>query len=231
MKAADPLRATDPERIAQAMRLCGGAAGEVMWQFPVAGFQEGTEIQVLLDTWEQRHGEKPAVAMLRQLVLALRVWQPDVIVTDPPVDETAKTVAAVLRKAFEIAADPEAFPEQIKELGLSPWASRKLLIGVEKADATCVKADVTSPLPRLGDSAREYAAAAFRLWGEERTAPGFRLTATRLKDTEGQTKFFDGIALAPGGAARREQVALTAKDEAARAELAKAHEKSATSRP
>ena len=38
-------------------------------------------------------------------------------------------------------------------------------------------------------------------------------------------KFFDGIALAPGGAARREQVPLTEKDEAARAELQKAHEK------
>ena len=225
MKAADPLRASDPERIAQAMRLCGGAAGEIMWQFPVAGFQEGTDVQAILDAWESRHGEKPAMAMLRQLVLAVRVWRPDVIVTDSPIDEPAKTVTTVLRKAFEVAADPDSFPEQIKELGLSPWAGRKLLVGLEKADATCVKADVTSPLPNLGDSAREYASPAGRLWGDEQTIPGFRLIAARLKDAEGQMKFFDGMALAPGGAARREQVPLTAKDEAARAELVKAHEK------
>src|SRR5262249_35536664 len=101
MKAADPLRATDPERGAQVLRMAGGAAGEVMWQFPVAEFQEGTEAQALLDAWEKRHGEKAAVAMLRQLVFALRVWRPDVIVTGAPADETAKTLNVVVRKAFE----------------------------------------------------------------------------------------------------------------------------------
>jgi photosystem II stability/assembly factor-like uncharacterized protein/tetratricopeptide (TPR) repeat protein len=225
MKAADPLRATDPQRTAQAMRLAGGAAGEVLWQFPVAGFQEGIDAQALLEAWEKRHGESAAVAMLRQLVLALRVWRPDVIVTDPPADETARTVNVVLRKAFEVAADPDSFPEQIKDLGLQPWAGRKLLVALDKADPTAVKADVTSPLPHLGDSARNYALSAFRLWGEDRAVPGFRLVATRMADAEGQTKFFDGIALAPGGAARREQVPLSEKDEAARAELVKAHEK------
>ena len=126
--------------------------------------------------------------MLRQLVLALRMWRPEVVVTDVPADETARTIHTVLRKAFEVAADPEAFPEQIKELGLSPWAGRKLLVGVEKADPTAVKADVTSPLPRLGDSAKDYAMPALRLWGDERYVPGFRLVATRLKDAEGQTE-------------------------------------------
>src|SRR5262249_33205506 len=49
MKAADPLRATDPMRIAQVIRLCGGATGEQFWQFPIAGFQEGVDAQMLLD--------------------------------------------------------------------------------------------------------------------------------------------------------------------------------------
>ena len=225
MKAADPLRATDPQRTAAAMRLAGGAAGEVMWQFPVAGFQDGTTAQVLLDAWEKRHGEKPAIALLRQLVLALRIWRPDVVVTDGPTDDAAKTINLVLRKAFEVAADPEAFPEQLQVLGLEPWGGRKLLVALDKPDPMAVKADVISPLPRLGDSAKGYSATAFRLWGEERDVPGFRLAATRLKDGEGQTRFFDGIPLAPGGAARREQVPLTEKDDAARAALVKAHEK------
>jgi len=225
MKAADPLRATDPMRLAQALRQCGGAAGEQLWQFPVAGFQDGTDAQALLDTWEKRHGEQAATAMLRQLVLALRVWRPDVIVTDTPADATSRTVIEVLRKAFEVAADPAAFPEQLKQLGLEPWAGKKMLTAVDKVDPTCVRSDVTSPLPRLGDSARGYASAAVRLWGEASAAPGFRLVATRMKDTEGRTHFFDGIALAPGGAARREQPLLSDKDEEYRAEMAKAHEK------
>jgi photosystem II stability/assembly factor-like uncharacterized protein len=228
MKAADPRRVTDAQRTAQAMRMTGGAAGEVLWQFPIAGFQEGTDAQALLDSWYKRHGEKPAVAMLRQLVLALRVWRPDVVVTDTPADETAQTVNLVVRKAFEVAADPAAFPEQIEELGLEPWAARKLLVALDKADPTVIKADVTSPLPRLGDSAQGYAAEALRLWEDSRCAPGFRLMATRLPEGAGQSTFFDGIALAPGGAARREQPALTAADERRVAELAKAHEKRRT---
>jgi photosystem II stability/assembly factor-like uncharacterized protein len=225
MRAADPLRATDPQRLATSMRLAGGAAGELMWQFPIAGFQEGTDSQVLLEAWEKRHGEKPAVAMLRQLVLALRVWRPEVVVTDVAGDETTKTVQMVLRKAFEVAADPETFPEQLQVLGLEPWAAKKLLVALDKADPTAVKADTASPLPRLNDSARGFASTACRLWGEEHAAPGFRLTATRIKDAEGHTKFFDGIALAPGGAARRELPALNEKDEAAVADRMRALEK------
>ena len=225
MKAADPLRATDPQRLATAMRLSGGAAGEVLWQFPVAGFQDEADPTALLETWEKRHGEKAAVAMLRQLVLALRVWRPDVIVTDGPTDGTTKTVNAVLRKAFEVAGDPESFPEQVQALGLQPWGGRKLLVAMDKSDPTAVRADTQTPLPRLGDSAHGYAATARRLWGEDHEAPGFRLVATRLKDAEGHTRFFDGIALAPGGAARREQPALSEKDAAAQAELQKALEK------
>lgn len=225
MKAADPLRSTDNERIGLAMRMSGGAAGEVLWHFPIAGFQDGPDAQAILDNWGERHDEKAAVAMLRQMVLAFRVWRPDVIVTDPPTDELTKAVNLVVRKAFESAADPDSFPEQIKELGVETWAGRKLLVATDKADPTCVNADVTNPLPRLGDSAKEYASSAFRLWNEDRNVPGYRLVATRLQDTSGQTRFFDGISLAPGGAARREQVALTEKELANRAELQKAFEK------
>lgn len=225
MKTADPRRTTDGERMNSTMRLTGGVAGEQLWQFPMAGFQDGLDAQTLLDGWEKRHGEKAPVALLRQMVLALRMWRPDVVVTDGQPDETSKLVAAVLRKAFEAAADPEAFPEQITTLGLAPWAGRKLLATLDKADPTAVNVDVALPRPRLGDSARDFALPAYRLWSETaRKVPGYRLTATRLEDTTGQLKFFDGIALAPGGAARRELVPLTDKDEAKHAELAKALE-------
>ncbi len=225
MKAADPLRASDPARLAQALRLTGGAVGEALWQFPVAGFQDAQDASTLLDAWEKKHGEKASGTMLRQLVLALRIWRPDVVIADRPTDETARTVTTVLRRAFEVAADPTAFPEQIETLGLAPWAGRKLFVGLDKVDPTAIKADVIGPLPRLGESAREHAAAGFRLWDAPASTPGYRLIATRLTDTAGQTGFFDGISLAPGGAARRELPVLTEKDEAYRAELLKAHEK------
>jgi len=225
MKAADPQRATDNERLSFAMRQTGGAAGEVLWQFPMAGFQDGADMQAILDTWERRHGEKAAVAMLRQMVLSLRIWKPDVIVTDSPTDESSRAVFEVLRKAFDVAADPEIFPEQIKNLGLQEWAGRKLLVTLNKRDPAAVNVDVTSSLPRIGDSAQGFASQAFRLWDEARAVPGYRLVATRLKDAEGQTKIFEGIPLAPGGAARRELPALAEQDEPKRTALKIAHEK------
>ncbi|MSR55408.1 MAG: hypothetical protein EXS09_19300 [Gemmataceae bacterium] len=225
MKAADPQRVTDTERLNLAMRQTGGAAGEVLWQFPMAGFQDGADVQAILDTWERRHGEKAAVTMLRQMVLALRIWKPDVIVTDPPTDESSRAVFEVLRKAFEVAADPDVFPEQIKTLGLHEWAGRKLLVTLSKKDPAALQVDVTSQLSRLGDSASGYASQAFRLWDEAREVPGYRLAATRLKDAEGQTKIFEGVPLAPGGAARRELPALAEEDEPKRAALKIAHEK------
>jgi hypothetical protein len=131
-----------------------------------------------------------------------------------------------MRKAFEVAADPEAFPEQIKELGLATWSGRKFFTTLEKADPTSVRADVVTPLAVLGDTAADFATPAFRLWSEDaRRVPGFRLSATRMKDGDATTKFFDGITLAPGGAARRELTPLTEKEEAQQAELAKALEK------
>ena len=228
MKAADPQRATDPARVAQAMRKSGGTAGEILWHFPVAGFQGGADPSTIVDVWRQRHGEKASDAMLRQLVLALRVWRPDVVVTDVPTDETAKGVAGVLRKAFEVAADEKAFPEQIETLGLGAWAGRKMLIGLEKVDPTAIKADLTSASARLGETAKEFAAEPQRLWEAPASTAGFRLIATRMEGAQGHTKFFEGISLAPGGAARRELAVLTEKDEAARTELAKAHEKRRT---
>ena len=168
------------------MRLCGGAAGEMLWQFPLAGLPGQSRTRKRF-SMRGRSGttKKPAVAMLRQLVLAIRIWRPDVIVTDSPTDELAKTVNLVLRKAFEVAADPEAFPEQIKDLGLEAWAGRKLLVALDKVDPTAVKADVTSPLPRLGDSAREYASTAFRLWDDR---SGRARLPSRRDAAEGQRR-------------------------------------------
>ena len=77
------------------------------------------------------HGGHAAEQMLRQLVLALRVWKPAVVVTDHP--DAAVTghgvdalVAEAMHEALARAADPKAFPEQIQTLGLEPWQATKL---------------------------------------------------------------------------------------------------------
>ncbi|WP_020472747.1 YCF48-related protein [Zavarzinella formosa] len=229
MKAADPARASDADRLNFGLRQCGGLGGEIGWQFPLAGFQENATASAILDAWDKRLGEKATTAMLRQMVLAFRIWKPEVIVTDAAGDdELEKIVNAVVRKAFDVAADETVFPEQIKELGLEKWAGKKLFVTSAKADAIGAKVDIASPLPRIGGTGRDHAMSAVRLWGEsnlQADSQSYRLVASRLKDGEGMGRIFEGVTLAPGGVARRPQPILTEQEEAYRASLQKAHEK------
>ena len=64
------------------MRLAGGAAGDVGWAFPVAAHAAGLPPRDLMASWDRPHDGKAAEQLLRQAVLAIRTWQPEVIVAD-----------------------------------------------------------------------------------------------------------------------------------------------------
>src|SRR5439155_1388369 len=81
---AAPARAADAMRFAAAVRQAGGAAAESLWQFPVPSYLAHSGRDDLLPAWDQRHAGRAAEQLLRQAVLALRVWRPDVVVTDGP---------------------------------------------------------------------------------------------------------------------------------------------------
>src|SRR5439155_19015764 len=143
---ADPKRANDSARLRQAMRQAGGLTGETIWSFPVAAHADGLAPRDLMASWDRAHGGKANDQLLRQAVLAIRVWQPEVIVTD--VVATDATAAEVLvlhaaKEAFKQAADPTAFPEQINELGLKPWAAKKLYALSPHDPQAQVKLDLT----------------------------------------------------------------------------------------
>ncbi len=77
---ADPKRSGDAARLRQAMRLSGGTSGDVGWAFPIAAHAGGLPPRDLLSSWDRMHGGKAAEHLLRQAVLAIRMWQPEVIV-------------------------------------------------------------------------------------------------------------------------------------------------------
>ena len=125
----DPKRASDNLRLRNAMRFAGGAASDCGWAFPVAAQAVGLPPRELLASWDRAHNGKANEQLLRQAVLAIRMWQPEVIVCDvyasdaPSADVLALNVA---KEAFKHAADPNSFPEQITTLNLKPWAAKKL---------------------------------------------------------------------------------------------------------
>jgi LmbE family N-acetylglucosaminyl deacetylase len=105
--------------------------------------------------------------VLSDVVLAIRRFQPDVIVTrfnNRPPNHGQHTASALLaEEAFEAAADPQRFPEQLGEL--KPWKADRLLQNVStwslppNADMSAYpKVDVGGFDPLLGKSWGEVAA-------------------------------------------------------------------------
>jgi len=212
---SDARKAGDAARFRQAMRLAGGATGEVGWAFPVAAHAAGLPPRELLATWDRPHDGKPADHLLRQAVLAIRTWQPEVVLADlvteggPAADVLALHAA---KEAFKQAADPSAFPEQITTLGLKPWAAKKLYALAPDAKTHPVKFDQTVYAAALGDSPKDFAEPALRVLADDAAVVDrrcFTLLAHRLDGADAHTELMQGITLARGGEARRAETPVT----------------------
>jgi photosystem II stability/assembly factor-like uncharacterized protein len=211
---ADPKRASDAARLRQAMRLAGGATGDVGWAFPAAAHAAGLPPRDLMASWDSKHDGKAAEQLLRQAVLAIRMWQPEVILADMvneaghPADALALHVA---KEAFVKAADPKSFPEQIETLGLKPWEAKKLYALSGQAKGAQVLLDQATYLTALDDTAKDYAEAATRILVDDSAVVDrrcFTLVAHRLEGAEKHTGLMDGINLARNGSARRAESAI-----------------------
>ncbi|HSY64670.1 MAG TPA: PIG-L family deacetylase [Terriglobales bacterium] len=166
---------------------------------------------------------------LGDMVRVIRTFRPDVLVarfsgTDRDGHGHHQASSILTREAFRAAADPNRFPEQIKE-GLLPWQAKKLYIGnvcgfgaqTCPAENYTVKLNTGEPNPRLGMSYVQFAMEGLRhqlsqgagAWSID-SGPRYTyyklvdsvLPSTTDKDGHEQD-FFDGIDTSlPGLAAR-----------------------------
>src|SRR5439155_15687347 len=213
--AADPksdaaAESSQPQRLAAAQRLAGGAAAETLWQFPIPQHLANAGKKDLLNHWDRLHGDRAAQQLLRQLVLAIRTWRPDVIVTDHPDfqvtgNAAGALVAEALNEAFQQAADPKAFPEQIEQLGLEPWRASRLYGLWDRRDGAHVVMDSGAEGHRLEASCAEFAADPASLLSATLPAQRcYRLLGSTAKDAGAARSLMDGVAPAPSGVCRRE---------------------------
>lgn len=225
-ESAAPGRAAEEPRLRTAVRRSGGAAGEMLWQFPVPQHLARASTGELIKYWDQFHADRAAEELLRQVVLAVRIWRPSVVVTDWPDEGTAvcpadALVARVVREAFVRAADPAAFPEQLEPLGLEAWKVVKLYGDSADRRGAAVTLDGDEIGARFGLSARDGAATSVSLLADSPPAlPAqrhFRLIEARLDGAARQRELMDGTSLAPGGTARRPYVKSPLPPEAAQA--------------
>jgi LmbE family N-acetylglucosaminyl deacetylase len=168
------------------------------------------------ETFQKWQGHDIALA---DIVRVIRTFRPDVLVarfsgTDHDGHGHHQASAILTREAFRAAADPNRFPEQIKE-GLLPWQAKKLYIGnvcgfgaMNCADENyTVKLNTGAVDPALGMSYAQFAMAGLKhqlsqgagAWSVE---PGDRFAFYKLVDSVppsgtksgGHEKdFFDGI--------------------------------------
>jgi LmbE family N-acetylglucosaminyl deacetylase len=166
---------------------------------------------------------------LGDMVRAIRTFRPDVLIarfsgTDRDGHGHHQASSILTREAFRAAADPNRFPEQIKE-GLLPWKAKKFYIGnvcgfgaqTCPAENYTVRLNTGEPNPRLGMSYAQFGVEGLHHQlsqgvGVFSVDPGPRYTYYKLVDSilprttdkDGHEQdFFDGIDTSlPGLAAR-----------------------------
>jgi photosystem II stability/assembly factor-like uncharacterized protein len=218
--SAPQVRAGEPQRLSAALRQVAGAAAESLWQFPVPEHLAHADKKEILAAWDKLHDSKAAEQFLRQLVLAIRMWQPEVVLSDVKSDGVEALVDEGIREAFQRAADPKAFPEQIDKLGLQPWSVKKLYGRWDDAppakNGPQVVVDLLKVRPRLQSTARDFASGAAALFTEGPVnlpnQASFWLLDSRMDGAAGHTRLMDGLNLAFGGKARRKLEAQSEPD-------------------
>jgi photosystem II stability/assembly factor-like uncharacterized protein len=207
--SAAPARSIEAPRLGAAVRQAGGAAAEMLWQFPVPSHLAHIDRRELIEAWNKLHGDRADDQLIRQLVLAIRMWRPDVLVTDSPDGPGADALLPeALRVAFEKAASPKEFPEQLSDLGLEPWKATKAYARWEGKTEGHVRLDLTALSKPLEATVQEFASGPMALLAEEDvTVPPARAYRLLVDRPEGSAAkhhdLMQGIDLARGGQARR----------------------------
>jgi photosystem II stability/assembly factor-like uncharacterized protein len=216
-----PSDAADSARLAhEASVQAGASAAATAWRFPLrqAGLRLAAE--QLVEGWNQANDADGLAKLEAHVVARIRMWRPSVVFTvgvdagrDDPLSHL---VSQVVLRSVEAAADPSRYPQQIAQAGLAPWNVQKVFAALRPGAQGDVTLDTAALSARHARTMGELAAPARGLIEPRYTAPpptiGFRLLVDAIPQDVGRRDFFSGIALAPGGEARRRFEAVADSD-------------------
>jgi LmbE family N-acetylglucosaminyl deacetylase len=168
------------------LRRCLGLLGVRHLHFldqPDWGYTES--VQATLKKWG--HEES-----LRRLVRVVRLLRPEVVCTMDPAPVGGQhghhqAAGRLATEAFAAAAGPDAFPEQLRDEGLSPWRIRKLYWSSFAGPSTV-------RISTEGKARGSLAATA-----PDKTYAAIAIEAARNHRSQGFDKFLAAMAKAPGG--------------------------------
>ncbi len=199
------------DRACDAVVGVGGCGATVDWRFPLRQhglYQTGQQIT---DGWDRIHGGRGRQALEAHLVREIRMWRPDVLVTndlDRQGNHPARSlVAEAVLHAVAQAAESTAHEDQIEQLGLGPWQVKRVFGVMEPGMRGATELPVSQLATRLGSTLAEVASGPRGLLedrcGATAESLGFHLIYDQLSHDSRGADFFRGIVLEPGGEARR----------------------------
>lgn len=192
----------------EAASAAGASAGLTAWQFPLRSAALKLSADRLIEDWNRVNDGQGIEKLEAHIVSRLRMWRPSIVVTAgaDARDPLALAINQVVLSAVEQAGDPTRHAEQITAAGLEPWKVQKVYAALAGGVGTA-NINTAQVTARLGRSIGELSAPSRGLVAQEYTpaAPNvaFRLLVDHIPQGVGERDFFSGIAITPGGDARR----------------------------
>jgi photosystem II stability/assembly factor-like uncharacterized protein len=189
----------------------GASAVHAAWNFPLPPASVAHTAEQIVEAWNRLNDGEGIERMEGFLVRQIRCWRPEIVVTHAASlsgeDPQGHVINQLVLEAVEQAADPTCFPEQLGQMGLDVWRVRKVFGSLPGGRLGDVNLSTVQLAQRLGASLTDHVTAPRGLIaGDFVAAPanlGFRLYVDTLPQHVGEHDFFSGIALHPGGEARR----------------------------
>ncbi|HVX11417.1 MAG TPA: YCF48-related protein [Pirellulales bacterium] len=200
-----------PDRAHAALIETGASAAHSAWSFPSPPAGVAHTAEQVVAAWNRVNDGDGIERIEAFLVQQIRCWRPEVVVThaaslNGEFPEAHVTNQLVLQ-AVEQAADSTCFPEHLGQMGLEAWRVRKVFGSLPDGQLGDVNVSTVQVAQRLGASLADHVTGPRGLIVEEytgsRESVGFRLYVDTLPQRVGEHDFFSGIALHPGGDARR----------------------------
>jgi photosystem II stability/assembly factor-like uncharacterized protein len=181
------------------------------WQFPTSKLDETATLEQRLAKWDATNGGQTLSILEEHLVGRIRMWRPDVIVTEDAHPSGNNPLAHLTNQlvlsAVQKAADPAAYRDHLAHAALPEWKVQKVFATITSEKQGDIKLVCSQLAPRIGASLVEVAdEARSQLESTYTLAPptrSFSLLIDHLPQGQGRRDFFSGIAISPGSDARR----------------------------
>ncbi len=203
---------TGPPRTHAAVVTSGGSVADTTWRFPLLEPGILPTSEAILARWNRANDGQALARLEEHLVRRIRQWRPEVIVTEEVSPRGENPLAHITNQialaAIAKAAETTAYSEQITQAGLWAWRVKKVLTVLPAEKQGVINLTPSQWASRLGRSPAEQAETGRSLLSSDVTpAPrniGLSVLVDRLPQDSGRRDVMSGIALQPGGDARRQ---------------------------